>query len=313
MENANQSKDVYRHLTTLPSLLPEGFDVYICYILHTLTSHHAFALLPAAHLGPYDPSVLPQTYVGSVNPLSGRVKADVPDEVSGAEDVNMYDGDPEDERAGGTSGVEGTTTKPRCRTAMELQKRASRSVLALEKWANSAGDEASASTKRRKRRGVATVGGVDSEDIDESCIHALASKAKAEEEYFRSKEELLGLTALSPQHATIQDEGEDNRMDVDFPHPTVRGRTQTSGVLHETLAEAESFAIRDIRELDALVRSRGIMLPVEGSLLEKVERQMRASTVEGVEEEIGGLLRMVERSADSLRDTVVGSSLRGLR
>jgi len=86
-------------------------------------------------------------------------------------------------------------------------------------------------------------------------------------------------------------------MDIDLSHPTVLSQFQTSSALHEALAEAESSTMRDIRELNALVRSRGIMIPVEGSLLEKAEKQIRVGEGER-EGEVGGFLRMVQRRRD---------------
>jgi len=239
------------------------------------------------------------------------------DEGSGV-DANMDGAEGQEEATAETDRTEGTTIKPRSRTAIEIQKRATRNVLALEKWANHAGGK---EIKGRKRRGATdkstsqdsecgaatTVGGISSEDVERDSVRASASEAMVEEEYFRSKEELLRLALLSAQHSTIQsveEEDQDLQMDINASYPMVGSQThQTSGALCEALKEAESFAMRDIRELNALVRSRGIIIPVEGSLLEKAERQIGTGESERVEGGIGGLLKMVHRNDGGLGDT----------
>ncbi|KAF8338269.1 uncharacterized protein EI90DRAFT_3118678 [Cantharellus anzutake] len=275
-------KDVYEYLMTLPSILPSGFDLYISYILHTFTSSHAFALIPAAHLGPYDPSILPQTHIGSVGALDGQVDTEGEKQQSG--DETEY---------GAKTGV----------TEGAIRMKASRSALALEDWVNRMGDgniksgEENGRGKRSARNGPPSNSAVDveKEGSEEQSVEASESKAKAEEEYFRSKGDLLKLAMLSPPHATIQDEEDDHQMEVDSVLPSTTNRTPKS--LREALSEAESLAVQDIRELDALVRSRGWNIPLGASLLERAESQLGTGDgLEGRDVEIGGLLKMVHRS-----------------
>ncbi|KAF8323265.1 hypothetical protein DL93DRAFT_670915 [Clavulina sp. PMI_390] len=108
------AQDLYEELVTLPGTLPPLFDHYATYTVQSLVSRSAFVILPDSILEGYSSAMLPDSTLAIVDEAS---------EESGK--------------------VRGKAGRPR---AMDLQRRATNAVSALDAWSNNAAPSLSTSS-----------------------------------------------------------------------------------------------------------------------------------------------------------------------